>query len=422
MRVLFISERFPDDLPTNVFGAFKRMHMLLEAASQAGELDVLFLFSSEAAFSSEDLGAFREALARYWSIRPELFFCRFDRDPAPRALATRLLFRARCLAHGAVTFSNEVLRSDGCFPPQMRALDRCLDRAPDAIVAHRLGSMAPLLMSRRTLPPIFFDLDDVEHVKAYRFGWRAGDVRRRLRFLTSVPALLWSETRAIERSYQTFVSSEVDRRRFARLGLGDKLRVVPNAVTIPPVATLPVEPTLLFLGTYIYQPNIEAAEWLLSEIWPRIIRAVPSARLLIGGPHPERIPSYRTLSAGVEFLGFVEDLGELYRRSRVVCCPIRSGAGTRIKIIEAAAFGRPVVATTIGNEGLDLRDGEEVLLRDGTRGFAEACVQLLTDTELCERLAGAARLAIRRRYDRASVVATIRDTVNQALVWQRTVR
>jgi glycosyltransferase involved in cell wall biosynthesis len=390
--------------------------MLLDGAQRAGEVDILFLYATDANLPSEARSALEADLGRYWQIRARIFTCESGSEPSDRALPTRILFRARCLVRGAVTFSNELFpRSDTSFPPQVQALERCLERAPDAIIAHRLGAMAPLLMSRRALPPIFLDLDDVDHVKAYRFGWRARDLRRRLRLLASVPALLWSEIRAIDRSYRTFVCSEVDRQRFARLAISDKVCVVPNAVTIPPVAALPPEPTLLFLGTYIYPPNVEAVEWLLADIWPRIIRALPSARLLIGGPHPDRIPSYQNAPVGVEFLGFVEDLGELYRRCRVVCCPIRAGAGTRIKIIEAAAFGRPVVATAIGNEGLELRDGHEVLLRDDAGGFAEACVELLTDTTLCERLAGAARVAVRQRYDRASIVATIRDNLKQAL-------
>ena len=93
--------------------------------------------------------------------------------------------------------------------------------------------------------------------------------------------------------------------------------------------------------------------------------ACPDARLIVAGNKPERIPSFAQRPAGVEFTGFVSELEMLYRRAAIVCCPILSGGGTRIKILEAAAHGKAVVSTVVGAEGLELRDGVEIALRDG---------------------------------------------------------
>ena len=101
---------------------------------------------------------------------------------------------------------------------------------------------------------------------------------------------------------------------------------------------------------------------------------------------------------GVEFTGFVEDIQKLYKRSRVVCCPILAGGGTRIKIIEAAAYEKPIVTTTIGLEGIKMSDGKEVLIRDDAKSFSKACVQLLKDRTLCERLGKAARKVAVKEY------------------------
>ena len=110
-------------------------------------------------------------------------------------------------------------------------------------------------------------------------------------------------------------------------------------------------------------------------------------------------------------MGFVSDLRGLYARSRVVCAPILSGAGTRIKIIEAAMYGKPTVATRIGAEGLEFRDGHELLLRDDARSFANACVELLANDSLCERLGLATHEAAVRYYSRAKIEALIRTHI-----------
>lgn len=135
---------------------------------------------------------------------------------------------------------------------------------------------------------------------------------------------------------------------------------------------------------------------------------MPEARLLIAGPNPELIPEFALNPANVEFTGFVESLHSLYKRSRVACCPILAGGGTRIKIIEAAAYAKPIVATTIGAEGLDFVNGQEIFLRDNAAGFAEACVKLLRDEELGKKLGLAARIKVASLYDKNVIVQKIR--------------
>jgi glycosyltransferase involved in cell wall biosynthesis len=204
-------------------------------------------------------------------------------------------------------------------------------------------------------------------------------------------------------AHRTFVCSELD-----RLYLTNRLRLprvvtVPNAVTIPEPQPLTPEPTLLFIGSYSYKPNVDAAEFLVEQVWPRISRAMPKARLIIAGANPNRIHGYSSGIPGVEFTGFVEDLDGLYGRSRVVCVPILSGGGTRVKIIEAAAYGKPIVSTTLGAEGLEMRDGYELLLRDDPDSFAEACLKLLNDPIICNRLGSAARAMVVQHYDQAKI-------------------
>jgi glycosyltransferase involved in cell wall biosynthesis len=226
--------------------------------------------------------------------------------------------------------------------------------------------------------------------------------------------LLRGEYRSIRLARRTFVCSDLDRDRLMHRWPLSRIVTLPNAVSMPSPEPLPTAPILLFLGTFDYWPNVDAVEFLTRDVWPRVRSVMPEARLRIAGQHPEKIPWNRVLP-GVEFLGFVDDLAALYRESRVFCCPIRAGGGTRIKILEAAAFGRPIVATSIGTEGLDMADGRELLIRDDAASFATACLDLLRDPVLCERLGLAARAKVEDQYDRGPMVARIERQIREAL-------
>jgi glycosyltransferase involved in cell wall biosynthesis len=290
---------------------------------------------------------------------------------------------------------------------QVQALENCLQRQPDAVFAHRLAAMCPLLLTHNDRPSIFLDLDDVEHIALLRGIDQQWDLRAKLVSYMRVPSLWWGERLALRAARKTFVCSELDRNYLSRFSKGADLVTIPNAVRVQQPLPTAVEPTLLFLGSYQYQPNVQAADFLIKQIWPRIRSAMPTAKLIIAGKAPERIRSYGVGMQGVEFTGFVDDLRSLYERSRVFCCPIFAGSGTRIKILEAAAYGKPVVATQLGAEGLDLRDDAEIILRDSPESFAEACLKLLKDSDLCRRVGSAAREAVSNRYDRQKTIRLI---------------
>jgi glycosyltransferase involved in cell wall biosynthesis len=177
------------------------------------------------------------------------------------------------------------------------------------------------------------------------------------------------------------------------------------------VNAAPDRQTLLFLGLLSFHPNTVAADHLIRNIWPRVLSALPDARLIVAGAKPEWLASYEERPRGVTFAGFVDDLEKLYEEVTVVCCPILYGSGTRIKILEAAAHGKPVVSTALGAEGLRLKDGSEILVRNDPGAFAEACIRLLTDRALAAGMGEKARLVIERQYERGAVVENIRKLI-----------
>lgn len=413
-RILLISEFFPTDLRTSVFGAFRRLGMFIEALKSIGRLDMLFYVSPDTDTSPAAVSTMESRLSSHWTARLSLFLCPVLQSRRQLRLTERLLLAGRCVLSGTVSFFPQrvSLRTSGTR--QVRTFEELLDREPDLIFAHTLGAMCPVLLSRRPLPPVFLDLDDLAHVKLRRYASRASDWRRKLSSLPLQRVLLRGEYRAIRLARRTFVCSDFDRDGLMRRWPLSRIVTLPNAVSMPSLDPLPPAPTMLFLGTFDYWPNVDAVEFLIRNVWPRVRSVMPEAHLRIAGLHPEKIPRNRILP-GVEFLGFVDDLAALYRESRVVCCPIRMGGGTRIKILEAAAFGRPIVATTIAAEGLDMAEGRELLIRDDAASFATACLDLLRDPVLCEQLGLAARAKVEDQYDRGPMVARIERQIREAL-------
>ena len=156
--------------------------------------------------------------------------------------------------------------------------------------------------------------------------------------------------------------------------------------------------TLLFLGSFRHMPNVEALQWFLQEVFPRIRKEEPKARLVIVGFDPPPRHSLRDSDA-IEMIGFVEDVREPLMRYSVFVCPILAGSGVRVKLLEAFAAGIPVVSTYVGAEGLADKDGEICALADDPAAFAAHVVHLLHQPDEAEALARRARAEVVAKRD-----------------------
>lgn len=402
MRVLFVSHSFfPNGRKV---GIYNRMLMFLEALKEVEHLDMLFYVSPETDISLSNIAELEFSLRRSWHARLNLFLC-------PRVVVNGSFSKYKHLASGVVNFFKQpdVVAATGTR--QLEAFEACLERQPDAIFAHRLPSMCPALLTQKQLPPIFFDLDDIEHRKLMRCVRQPPHSLLTNLYYLLVPKLLQGECKAIRLADLTFVCSDHDQHYLKNTWHLPKVVTIPNAVSIPQPQPISSEPTLLFLGNYSYLPNANAANLLIDKIFPGIRSIKPEARLIIAGDSPQNIQSYDRNVPGVEFTGFVENLEALYRQVRVVCCPIFAGGGTRVKLIEAAAYGKPFVSTRIGAEGLDMKDGQEFLQRDSTDSFVEACLELLNNYTLCEQLGAAARVKAIQRYDISNIVKLVQQCI-----------
>ena len=194
--------------------------------------------------------------------------------------------------------------------------------------------------------------------------------------------------------------SEVDARILRALAPGAATMVVPNGtdpVYFQPNGTRPLAGRVVFVGPTHSHPNRDAVELLLQEIWPRIRAADGAASLrLIGGNAPADRARYDA-APGVAALGTLPDIRPALAEASCCVVPIRIGGGTRLKILDAWAMGKAVVSTSIGCEGLEVTDGEDILIHDAPDAIADAVLQVLHDGGLRSRLErNGRRLAVER--------------------------
>ena len=180
------------------------------------------------------------------------------------------------------------------------------------------------------------------------------------------------------------------------------IRALPNCVDFLAKAFLAEPetgpPTLLFVGLFVHPPNADAARWMVNEIFPIVRDTHLDCRLFLVGADPLQKLSALAGRPGVTLVGRVDELSPYYRQCNLAVVPLRAGGGTRLKILEAMAFGRAVVSTTLGAEGLDARGGEHLQLADTAEDFARAVINLLQDHALRQRLRRNARALVEQRY------------------------
>jgi glycosyltransferase involved in cell wall biosynthesis len=187
------------------------------------------------------------------------------------------------------------------------------------------------------------------------------------------------------------IDAEVMRRSYGVASVGD----VPTGVDLGYFSPSLPRPQhgreLVFVGSMDWMPNDDGIRWFASEVFGRVRQRIADARLTVVGRSPS--PAMRELAArdpAIEVTGTVPDVRPYLERAAVSVVPLRVGGGTRLKIYEAMAMGAPVVATSIGAEGLPLRSGEHLLIADSVADQVAAIASLLTDQARAERLAASA--------------------------------
>lgn len=200
--------------------------------------------------------------------------------------------------------------------------------------------------------------------------------------------------------------SEIDRRLLLTANPNLRVDVSPNGFDIQKYQPLPAKdtsPRLMFVGSMDYGACVDAMLFFCGEVLPQIQQTVKEVEMWIVGRDPT--PAVQQLGGNrVHITGAVDDVIPYYSQSTVCVVPLRAGGGTRLKILEAMALGRPVVSTTKGCEGLDVVDSEHLFIADTPEQFAAKTVRLLTDPALRQRIVTNARQLVENVYNWDSIV------------------
>lgn len=285
----------------------------------------------------------------------------------------------------------------------------------DAVELHFAETLTLAPVIRERFPHVV--LAAVEHdvfLQAAVRELKAGVPRERARAILRLPGLVVGERRLLRMCDVIAVLKPQDRRLLQRLGVTAPTFVLSPAVVIPDQIANASYPVVLFVAAFDRPPNVAGARWLLDKVWPQVLTQVPAARLrLVGGNPPPWLASQA--SSSVEVVGYVRDLDAEYQQAAVAVAPLLSGAGLKVKVPQALAYGLPVVATPIGAEGAAPQD-EAPFLRVAAdpEAFAAELVALLSDPPLRQRLGRAARAFAVRHFDFETSSTALTDGIAAA--------
>lgn len=392
MRILFLSRWFPYPV-TN--GSKLRILNLLQGLAAHHDVSLLsFIDPSEAA--AADPAGQQAALQALRSV---------DMAPwkpyRPQSAAARLAFLSSTPRSHVATFSEEMKAKIGL------AID---SGNPDLIIASQ-WTMASYSLYFQGRPALF---EEVELGVMHDGFASAGSHWGRLR-----GSLTWSKQkrylRQILPAFQSCtVASARERTLLQAIAPSYKhVHVLPNCVRVSEYAcSAQTRPhSLVFTGPFRYHANYDAMGWFLREIMPRVQARCPQMELTITGDHGN-LPLPPT--PNVTLAGFVEDVRSVAAGAAISIAPLRIGGGTRLKILEAMAMRVPVVATSKGAEGLNVKHGEHLLIADTAEAFADAILRLDSDAALRRQLIENAYRLVCAEYDWGVMLAQFLNIVDES--------
>lgn len=283
------------------------------------------------------------------------------------------------------------------------------------VVTHSfLGILLPILRKLQPHAKLVTDAHNFETSLTRQYALTQTSKIRKLYFLLSSHWNKKLEQHICERTDLLLATSELDATAFKALSPSNqhKVQVIPNFVDARAYEQPRIEdedtdweaPSIIFPATMFYFPNVNGAVFFGEKIYPHIKASIPGItwRIVGRGSNPQ-INEMADRDPSIVVTGYVPDVGAYMRSSSVVVVPLLEGGGTRLKILEAWAYGTPVVSTTKGAEGLDCKNGRDICLEDDPLAFADAVIRLIKDRNLSRQIVSSARTQLIKNYDREAV-------------------
>ena len=413
-RILLISPS-PHFPPEN--GGNQRTYLLWKALSEIAPVDVILCddISFDSRVTAASMPASLNFLGRFpWQSKGHSLYRLITKSP-PNLRVERLLRVA--------------------LP---RHWDYDVDRRLNQSVSHLLGRNQYFLAVGRYLKPIvktglvgrmpcLLDIDDVDFDI---FAQRAEDLTRPLWQRLLYSAQFSQIKAAFKKWLPQFHGLWVVKAGDTRYEVTRNAALLPNIpfnvpVVAPPLnGSMSASPILLTVGALYYLPNRDGVDRFIREGWPKVRAACPAAEYWLAGRNDPALARRWQAVPGVKVLGFVDDLAAVYHASSFTLCPLWTGAGTNIKVLESLAFGRTCVATVIGHRGFEdcLPSGDSLLVAANPEGVAENCIRLINDHALRLALARRGREVVQREFSYQKFASVVHSEVERVLGEQFRVR
>jgi len=290
-------------------------------------------------------------------------------------------------------------------PPAAQAVQAQVDRADIDLIVFDFVHASVLRPATLPVRSLCF----THNVEAEIFGRHASNAKdpaRRWVWKSQHAKMQRFEGRALRQYDKVIAVSERDALHFCSAYGVQDAEAIPTGVDLdffswaaPAPRDAQHPPTVVFIGSMDYAPNIDAVDFFVRTVWPQVRAAFPDAVFLVVGRNPpEALQALARRSSGVQFTGFVPDVRPHVRSAHVSVIPLQVGGGTRIKAFEAMAMGCPVVSTTVGIEGLAVEPDVHYLQRDTAQDLTDGVLTLLRDAALRERLSRQARSLVESRF------------------------
>jgi len=324
------------------------------------------------------------------------------------------------------TFSKMLRGALGSTPlPVLNYTNDSMTRAVESLLGEQdfdvvqiesihLMAYLPKIRAARSRPLIVCDWHNIESELLRRYSERESNVARRAYARKTARLMSQLERRALIEFDAHLVVSERDAERLRNIDSEAQVSLIENGVDMAHYSDDEIEAAyatwaaagaarktkrIVFVGSMDYHANVDGAVSFGREVWPRVRDRQPELVFTVVGRDPA--PEVRALTTipGIEVTGTVDDVRPFYREALAAIVPLKVGGGSRLKILEAMAAGVPVISTTLGAEGLNVRDSENILIADTNEQLAEAIVSVVESEEQCKRLSNAGRALISRHYD-----------------------
>ncbi len=286
-------------------------------------------------------------------------------------------------------------------------LKKWLDREDYDVVHFDTISLLPYLKLVLSGMATTLDHHNIESHMLKRRAKKERSFFRRLYFWQEGNRLARYEQKFCTRFDLNFTCSDVDTDRLHKISPQAKVMTIPNGVDLDyfkPLGKTVQRKSIIFVGRMNWYPNIEAVQFLAEKIWPYLKKKVPDLECeIIGANPPPQIRDYSFRWPDFHVHGYVDDVRPLIESASVYVCPIQDGGGTKIKILDAMALKKAIVAHPIACEGIQVKDGQDILLAENENAFINYIYHLINDEEKRASLGYNACQTIKDRYDYAII-------------------